>query len=120
MTGFDRFVTRTGFNPSWSNEFSLHHPHRVQCGEILARLRNRLTALQFGSARGRFRPAVSLCVMSLEGPVGFEEGRQGSYLRALVQRLREGLDRGRRKASDQTHWLKAENSWSLSEWWRKL
>ena len=87
---------------------------------VLARLRNRLTALQFGSARGRFRPAVSLCVMSLEGPVGFEEGRQGSYLRALVQRLREGLDRGRRKASDQTHWLKAENSWSLSEWWRKL
>lgn len=87
---------------------------------VVARLRNRLGALQFGSDRSRFRPAVSLCVMSLEGPVAFEEGRQGSYLRALLQRLQEGLTRGRRKASDQTHWLKAENGWSLGEWWRKL
>lgn len=87
---------------------------------VVARLRSRLGALQFGSDRSRFRPAVSLCVMSLEGPVTFEEGRQGSYLRALLQRLQEGLTRGRRKASDQTHWLKAENGWSLGEWWRKL
>ncbi|MFM1855861.1 MAG: hypothetical protein RLZ83_1170 [Pseudomonadota bacterium] len=87
---------------------------------VVARLRSRLAALQFEADRSRFRPAVSVCVMSLEGPVAFEEGRQGSYLRALLQRLQEGLVKGRRKASDQTHWLKAENSWSLGEWWRKL
>jgi diguanylate cyclase (GGDEF)-like protein len=87
---------------------------------VIARLRGRLASLQFGSDRSRFRPAISLCVMSLEGPVAFEDGRQGSYLRALLQRLQEGMARGRRKASDQTHWLKAESGWSLGEWWRKL
>jgi diguanylate cyclase (GGDEF)-like protein len=87
---------------------------------VIARLRGRLASLQFGSDRSRFRPAISLCVMSLEGPVAFEDGRQGSYLRALLQRLQEGTARGRRKASDQTHWLKAESGWSLGEWWRKL
>lgn len=93
---------------------------QVDAQAVVSRLRSRLSSLQFGTDRSRFRTAVSLCVLSLEGPVAFEEGRQGSYLRALLKRLQEGLVRGRREASDQTHWLKAENRWSLKEWWRRL
>ena len=87
---------------------------------VVQRIRGRLREQTFALGDARVRPSVSMSALCVEGPTKIGEGEEGSFLRALLGRLHEGLQRGKQKAAGDVTWVRQDERWSLSEWWRKL
>jgi len=87
---------------------------------VISRIRGRQRELQVDHDDARIRPSVSMSAYTLEGPTTIDETQEGPYLRALLGRLHQGLQRGKQKAHGKVTWVEQEDRWSFSEWWRKL